>query len=340
MRNQASSMKQSLRLGAAAMATALLAVAAAWLPAAQAADYPSKPIRMIVGQPPGGPTDLAARVLADGLQGALGQPVIVENRPGAAGQIGLQAAASAQADGYTLCFTGASLVSVPAMSKSYPIDTLRDFTMISQIVGLATAIFVSPRMGVNTLDEFIADLKKNPGKRFYGNMGAGDFLTMSKFEKAAGIDWEVVRFNGAAPAFQALFAGDVQFSYTTVGALKPYADAGKIKLLAVSGTKRSSLAPEVPAIGESSIAAVRDLATGTMSGSWFALVGPAGMPKNVVDTVYSAVQKLSKNPDYARAMGKFGLEPVGSSPDEFREQVKRELEAWAQVVKELNYQPQ
>jgi tripartite-type tricarboxylate transporter receptor subunit TctC len=213
---------------------------------------------MIVGQPPGGPTDLAARVLGEALQGTLGQPVVVENRPGAAGQIGLQAVAKAEPDGYTLCFTGASLVSVPAMSKSYPIDTLKDFTMISRIVSLATGIFVSSRMGVNTLDEFIADLKKNPGKRFYGNMGAADFLTMTKFEKAAGIDWDVVRFNGAAPAFQALFAGDVQFSYTTVGAIKPYADAGKVKIIAVSGTKRSALVPDVPAIGESNIPAVRE----------------------------------------------------------------------------------
>jgi tripartite-type tricarboxylate transporter receptor subunit TctC len=141
----------------------LLVISLGLSASAAAQSWPTKPLRYIVPFPPGAFNDTLARTLSAELQKPLGQPVIVENRPGAAGQIGLQAAASAQADGYTLCFTGASLVSVPAMSKSYPIDTLRDFTMISQIVGLATAIFVSPRMGVNTLDEFIADLKKNPG---------------------------------------------------------------------------------------------------------------------------------------------------------------------------------
>lgn len=332
-------MKQStFRWAAAGVAAASLVC---WMPGASAqAGFPSKPLRMIVGQPPGGPTDLAARALADKMGGVLGQPVIVENRPGAAGQIGLTAIAQAAPDGYTLGYSGASMVSVPAMSKSYSIDTLKDFTMISQVVNLATAILVSPKMGVNTLEEFIADLKKNPGRRFYGAMGAADLLTMSMVEKAAGIDWEVVRFNGAAPAFQALFSGDVQFSYTTVGATKPYVDAGKVKLIAVSGTKRSALAPEVPAIGESSIPAVRELGKGAMSGSWFALIGPAGMQRSVVDPVYAAVQRASKDPDYVKTMAKFGLEPVASSPDEFRERVRYELEAWKQIVKELNYEPQ
>jgi tripartite-type tricarboxylate transporter receptor subunit TctC len=327
--------KRMLKLFGAALSATLAAV-----PAASFAAYPEKPVRVLVGQPPGGPTDIAARIYADKMRALLGQPFVVENRPGAAAQISILQTAQAAPDGYTLNYSGAGLATLPILSKTYTIDTFKDLSLISLITNVPAAVMVSSSLNVKNLDEFVADLRANPGKRFYANMGATDMMTMSQFLQALAVPYEVVRFNGAAPGLQALFAGDVQFTYTTIGVAKPHADAGKLRILVVNGTKRSPLLPDVPALGESSNPTLRQLATGTMSGSWFGLIGPANIPKDIVDALSAASIKVARDSDFVKRMSDFGLDPVGSTPQEFAERVRKDSEAWRQVAKEMKIQPQ
>ncbi|HXC41668.1 MAG TPA: tripartite tricarboxylate transporter substrate binding protein [Burkholderiales bacterium] len=325
------------KLAAGTLAAAGLALAAP----APAADYPNKPVRLVVGQPPGGPTDLAARVYADKMRPLLGQPMIVENKPGAASQIAIVQVAKSEPDGYAILYGGLGLASLPWMSKSYDIDSLRDTTPISMIVAVPTAIAVSSTLpNIRTLDELIADTKANPGKRFYGSMGATDYLTMQGFRLASGSQFESIRFNGAAPAFQSMYAGDVQIVYTTVGILKPLADQGKLRILAVAGKKRSALVPDVPTLEESKDPKVRDLPNNLLSTGWFGIVGPAKLPQEVVTKLNGDTVKVTHDPDFAKRMADFGLEPLGSTPEEFAARLRVDLAAWQRITKQMNFQPE
>ena len=329
-------------VAAAACAGALWSAGVLWSADAQAADYPSKAIRLVVGQPPGGPTDIAARVYADKLHTLLNTAVIVENKPGAASQISIVDVVKAEPDGYTILYGGLGLAVLPYMSKSYNVDSLRDTTPISLIVGLPAGIATSTAsMGnVHNLDEFLADIRANPSKRFYGNMGATDYLVMQVFRQAANLPFDTVRFNGAAPAFQSMFAGDVQFTYTTVGILKPLVDQGKVRILVVTGSKRSALAPDVPAISESKDPALRDLTTNGFTSGWFGIVGPAKLPQEVVEKLYTASARIAKDPDFVKRMADVGLEPVGSTPEEFTRRIRDYMASWQRITKQMNFQPE
>jgi tripartite-type tricarboxylate transporter receptor subunit TctC len=317
-------------------------IALTWNAGIQAADYPAKAVRLIIGQPAGGPTDIAARIFADKLREQLGQPVIVENKPGAATQISIMDLVKAEPDGYTLIYGGLGLSVLPYMSKSYNVDSLRDTTLISLIVDLPAGIAVSTAgMGnVHNLDEFMADIRAHPGKRFYGNMGATDYLLMQVLRQEADLPFETVRFNGASPAFQSMFAGDVQFTYTTIGILKPLVDQGKVRIIVIAGNKRSPLAPGVPTISESRDPKLRALADNGFSPGWQGLVGPARVPQNVVDRLYDASVKVTRDPEFVKRMGDFGLDPVGSTPAEFYQRVKQDMASWQRITKLLNYQPE
>jgi tripartite-type tricarboxylate transporter receptor subunit TctC len=321
---------------------AALLLAASSTAGAQA--FPSKPIRLIVGQPPGGPTDLAARVYADKMRAALGEQMLVENRPGAASQVAILQVAKADPDGYTMLYGGLGLATLPWMSKSYSADSLKDFTPISIIVGVPTAIAASTQMNVRNFDEFIADLRANPGKRNYANFGATDLLQMMLFKRATNTDFEVIRFNGAAPGFQAMFAGDVHFTYTTIGILKPLADAGKLRILVLTGTRRSPLTPDVPTILEVGTPdirpAVAELGRTVYAGGWFGLVGPGNVPAPIVNTLHQATVKVAKDADFAKRMADFALDPVGSTPAEFSQKVREDLAAWRKTTQDLKYEAQ
>jgi tripartite-type tricarboxylate transporter receptor subunit TctC len=330
----------TMRLAGACLAALMLAASAAI-----AQQFPSKPIRLIVGQPPGGPTDLSARVYADKMRSALGEQVIIENRPGAQSQVSILHVAKSDPDGYTLLFGGLGLATLPWMSKTYTVDSLKDFTPISIIVGVPTAIAVPAQLGVKNFDEFIADLKANPGKRNYANMGITDQLQMQLFRRATGTEFETIRFNGAAPALQAMYAGDVHIVYTTIGILKPLADQGKLRILAVTGSKRSSLAPEVPTIYEVGTPDIRarisELArTIYGGGGWFGLLGPGNLPAPIVNTLHQATVKVTQDAEFAKRMGDFALEPVGSTPAEFSERIRSDLAAWRKITQDLKYEPQ
>jgi tripartite-type tricarboxylate transporter receptor subunit TctC len=310
---------------------------------AHAQTYPTKPVRMLVGQPPGGPTDIAARVYGDKLRALLNQPVIVDNRPGAQTQIAILMTAKAEPDGYTLLYAGPGLVTLPSMSKSYTADSIRDFTPISLLVTIPLAIASSAQLPVKTFDEFIADLRANPGKRNYANSGLPDYMHMMVFKRITGTDFVTVRFNGQEPAFQSMFSGDTQFTYTTVGALKPVADSGKVRILAVMGDKRSSLVPDIPALVECGDAQLRPKLAQLASYlpvSWFGLVGPANLPAAAVDVLSAATTKVGRDADYKKRMDALALETVGSTPAEFAQRIRDDVDNWRKITQETNYVPQ
>jgi tripartite-type tricarboxylate transporter receptor subunit TctC len=328
----------------AGLCLTVLLLAASAMAGAQGS-FPNKPIRLIVGQPPGGPTDLAARVYADKMSAALGGQMIVENRPGAQSQVAIVQVAKSEPDGYTILYGGLGLASLPWMSKSYNVDSIRDFTPISLIVGVPTAIAVPSQLGVKNFDEFIADLKANPGKRNYANMGITDRLQMQLFQRVTETDFQVIPFNGAAPALQAMYAGDVHIIYTTIGILKPLADAGKVRILAVTGSRRSALAPEVPTIyevgGADTRARIGEVArTIYGGGGWFGILGPGNLPGAIVDTLHQASVKVTRDPDFGARMAKFALDPAGSTPAEFAERIRSDLAAWRKITQDLKYEPQ
>jgi len=325
----------------AALAAVMLGCASlqAW-----AQSYPAKPIRLIVGQPPGGPTDLAARVYADKMRSALDQQMIVENRPGAASQVAILQVAKADPDGYTMLYGGLGLATLPWMSKSYTADSVRDFTPISIIVSVPTAIAAASHMGVRNFDEFVAHLKANPGQRNYANFGATDLLQMMLFRRATGTEFETIRFNGAAPGFQAMFAGDVHFTYTTIGILKPLADAGKLRILAVAGARRSALTPDVPTLAEVGTPDIRpgllEMTKTVFAGGWFGLVGPANLPPQIVASLHQATAKVARDADFSKRMADFALEPVGNTPAEFAQRVRDDLATWRRITQDLKYEAQ
>lgn len=330
------------RRGVVAAVAAILLGCAPFPAGAQS--YPVKPIRLIVGQPPGGPTDLAARVYADKMRSALDQQMLVENRPGASSQVAILQVAKSDPDGYTMLYGGLGLATLPWMSKTYTADSVRDFTPISIIVSVPTAIAAGSQMGVRTFDEFVAQLKANPGKRNYANFGATDLLQMLLFRRATGTEFETIRFNGAAPGFQAMFAGDVHFTYTTIGILKPLADAGKVRILAVAGSRRSALTPEVPTLAEVGTPemkpALLEMTQTVFAGGWFGLVGPANLPPAIVATLHQATARVARDVDFTKRMADFALEPVGNTPAAFAQRVRDDLATWRRITQDLKYEAQ
>lgn len=317
------------------LAAAVSAMAALWMLPSAAQDYPSRPIRIVVPQPPGGPTDVGARLFAEKLRGVLGQAVVVENKPGAATQIAISYVVKAPADGYTLLYGGNSLGSLPFTSKSYDVDWTKDLTPISVLVGLPVGIAVTSQLPARNLEEMLADIKGNPNKRFFASMGPSDYISIQMFQEAGSLPFDIVRYNGAAPGIRALMGGDVQFVYTTLGTLKPLQDQGKLRVVTVWGDKRSALMPDVPPITEHP--AFRNV---PMTPSWHGIVGPGKMPPEVVKTLADAIAKIARDPDYVKRMAEQGMEVVGSTPQEAVQRVRADIASWQRIAKQLDLKPQ
>jgi tripartite-type tricarboxylate transporter receptor subunit TctC len=308
----------------------------------QAADYPSKPIRLIIGQPPAGTTDLAGRIYAEKMREALGQPMIVENRPGAGTQLGLQMTAQAEPDGYVLNYAGASLSILPSTSKSWTLDATRDLTPISYIVRGVNGLGVQPNAPYKTLDEFIAYAKANPGKINYANISSPDLFAFTMLKNAAGIDFVTVRYNGATPAVQAVMAGQADIVAATIGSIiDGFVNAGKLRVLAVMTYDRSPLKPDMPAFGESSHAAVREASRFSGMGSfWFGLVGPGKLPRDVVAKLHEATVKVSKDADYLARIRALGLQSIASTPEALTKLIVEETAKFKEVAKQAGVEPQ
>ena len=304
------------------------ALAALAAPGALAQTYPAKPITMVVPFPPGGPTDMVARLLAQKLSEQMGQPVVVDNKPGANGNIGGAQVSKAPADGYTLLYNTSSITLSPALYKRMQYDVLRDLAPVVLTAVVPLALVVNPSVPANNVQEFVAYAKANPGKLSYGSAGNGNVthLAAYQFAQAQGIDATHVPYRGSAPADVDLVAGQIQFMTDTINSVMAFVKDKRLKLLAVTTGKRMSLFPEVPTLAET-------VMPGFEAGAWQGVMVPAGTPAAVVQRLNAEINKALQSADVREKLAVQGAEPLGSTPEEYGAYVRKELARWATVVK-------
>jgi tripartite-type tricarboxylate transporter receptor subunit TctC len=309
-----------------ALAAAALALLAA---GAQAQTYPTKPIRWIVPFPPGGSTDLLARIVGQKLTESWGQTVVVENRGGAGGTLGAGEAARANADGYTLLMGAIHHTIATSAYPKLPYDFQRDFAPITVVAIVPNVLVVNPSIPAKTVPELIAYAKANPGKLTYGSagMGTAHHLIGEVFNSRAGVSILHVPYKGSAPAVSDLIGGQVSIMYDTVASCLPHVKAGKLRALAVATAKRSSALPEVPTIAEAAL-------PGFEVTTWFGALAPAKTPKELVTKLNAEIVKILAMPDVRKRLLDAGAEPVGNTPEQMAAQIKRETEEYAKVVRQ------
>ena len=296
--------------------------------AAQASDFPNKAIRLVVPFPPGGATDAAARLVAVKMSEHWGQPVLVDNRAGAGGNVGSDLVAKSPADGYTLVMgvTGSHAINTSLYSKM-PYDPVTDFAAISQVAVVPNVLVVHPSVPAKNLAELVALAKKEPGKLNYASLGNGTaaHLGMEMLKSDAGVDITHVPYKGSAPAVSDLLAGQVQMMVDGLPSALPHVKAGKLRAIALTSLRRSPSLPDLPTIAETY--------PGFYADAWSGLFAPKGTPQPVVDKLSAEVQRILKLPDVREKLAALGAEPVGSTQAEFTAHVKREIDKWAKVVK-------
>ena len=305
----------------------LLALAFAASAAAQT--YPAKPIRMIVPFPAGSTPDIVGRTLGEKLQQAWGQPVVVENKTGAGGNIGTGEAAKAAPDGYTLSISTNGPIAVnKALYANMPFDPQKDLAPVSLLAVGAQMLAVHPSVPATNLKEFVDYVRKNPGKLSYGSVGAGSgsHLTMELLKSQAKLDLVHVPYRGFPPVVQDLIPGNIHATFAIIPAVLPNVKAGKLKGIAVTSEKRSSLAPDVPTVAEQGFP--RFDAT-----VWIGLLAPAGLPKDVFGKLAAETQKGMADPELRNRLGGLGFEVVGGTPEQFAAFIKSETEKWTGIVK-------
>src|SRR3954467_6685896 len=298
--------------------------------AAQAQTWPSKPVRIVVAYPPGGGIDVMGRQLAEKLTGMWGQPVVVENKPGANTIVATEAVAKSPADGYTVLLTTDATFSInPHLYAKLPFDTQRDFIPVTMLVLLQQLLVANPSLPANTLEELIALAKAKPGTINYASYGSGSqpHLSGEMLKYKAGIDLVHVPYKGISLAVPAVMAGEVQLTFAGIATSMPQLKAGRIKALAIGGPKRSPLLPEVPTFAELGYPEVETHA-------WFGLFLPARSPREAVERIYADTKKILEDPDFRqKQLIDKGYEVVGSSPAEFAAYIKRDSANRARAVK-------
>ena len=312
-------------------AVAVLALLGLGPTAAFAQAYPAKPLRIIVAVAPGGPTDHLARLIGQKLSQAWGQPVTIDNRPGAGQLIGTAAAAKAPGDGYTLLMTTNVFPVNSFLHAKLPYDPQKDFVPVSLVASASLTLVVNPALQVSTLNELIAYAKQNPGKLNFGSSGASSSLrfAVELLKSMAGIEMTHVPFNGAAPMMTALMGNVVQLAIVDSKVAKVPIDAGRVRALAVTSEARSPNMPQVPTVSEQGL-------RGYSAGSWFGLLAPAGTPASVVDTIQTEVSRILKMPDVQENLASHDELPIGSTPAEFSAFINAESEKWGKIIKDNN----
>lgn len=317
-------------LGAALAGMATLASPHA---SAQAAtEFPNRAVTLVVPFPPGGASDIFARVLGQKLSAQLGQPFVVENRAGATGLIGTQYVARAKPDGYTvLVSSNSSHVIAPLLKTKAPFDSVNDFEPIVMLGRYPFALDVNPNVPAKNVHELIALAKKSPGKLNFGSIGegSGTHLVAEMFKQRAGIEITHIPYKGTAALGNALVAGEIDIQFDSVGAAKPLVDSGRVRALAVTGSKRSPLLPNVPSLAEEGV----DKVDATI---WIGAFAPKGTPKDVVDKLGDGIRKLlASDPDVQRVFNENGADIIGSSSAEFAQVLKREQQEYRDLVQKL-----
>ena len=294
-----------------------------------AQDYPVKAVRMIIPLPPGSTPDVVGRTLASRLSEAWKQPVVVENKPGAGGNIGTAEAARAAPDGYTLLISINGPIAVnKSLYASLPYDPEKDLKPISLLASGAQALAVHPSVPANDVKQFIEHLRRNPDKLSYGSVGSGSasHLTMELLKSQAQVAIVHVPYKGFPPVVQDLLAGQIHATFAIVPAVLGQIKAGKLKGLAVTSAKRSSLAPDIPTLAEQGFPQFDATA-------WIGLLAPAGLPAGIADKLAGETQRIMRLPEVRQALVSQGFEVVGGTPDEFAAFIRAETDKWSRIVK-------
>ncbi|HEY9274640.1 tripartite tricarboxylate transporter substrate binding protein [Achromobacter sp.] len=317
------------------MKKALLAGGLAFLALAGAASaqaaWPERPITMVVPFPPGGPTDLVARVLAKQLTDQLGQTVLVENKGGANGNIGMQYAAAAKPDGYTVLYNTSSIALSPNLYRSLAFDPVKDFAPVSSTAVIPLVLLVHPSVPAQDTRAFVQYARAHPGKLSYGSAGAGNVTHLGALLllRSLEIDAVHVPYRGSAPAMTDLVGGQVQLMTNTLNDSLGFIREGKLRALAVTSGKRSEQLPDVPTVAETVV-------PGFEMGAWQGVVVPAGTPAPVIDKLNAEIRRALQSPEMTKQLKAQGAQALGSTPQEYAAYIKSEIARWGVVVKEAN----
>src|SRR5215510_12104119 len=302
----------------------------AWdAPAAPAAEYPTRPVTLVVAFPPGGASDVLARILGRKLEQVLAQPFVIDNRPGAGGNVAAEAVAHAAPDGYTLLAgNNAILATNAALYKNINFDPEADFAPIGLIGSQANILVVNPALPAKSMDELIALAKANPGKLNFASSGHGlaAHLAGELFKVEAKIDIVHVPYKGAAPALQDVIAGHVQMMFATASSVVPHIKDGKVRALAVASLKRTAVLPDISTVDELGIKNF-DATT------WHGLVAPAHTPNEVITTLNRALAAALDDPGVKKSLGDLGVDIIGGTPEEFAAYIKSEIPKWTAIIK-------
>ncbi len=297
-------------------------------PLASAQAYPSRPIKLLVGFPAGGSTDLAARLLATRLSQSLGQPVVVENKVGASGNIAAETLAHTAPDGYTLMMAATSFAAAPAFFDKLAWDPVKDFTPVGLVATVPILAVAHPGLKVRNVAELVAYSKAHPGKVNLASPGATTLTRLSgeMFKREAGLDWLTVHYKGGAPAMQDLLAGTAQVMFANISDVIAQVKAGKLVPIAVTTRKRSASVPDIPTLAESGFPTFA-------FATWQGVVGPAGMPPEVVNTLNAEIRKIMAEPEMKAQFLKLGTDASTGTPEEFRALVAEDVDKIKRVAK-------
>jgi tripartite-type tricarboxylate transporter receptor subunit TctC len=309
----------------AAIAGALLPFAAG----AQAPEWPSRPVRFIVPYPPGGPTDIMGRIVAQAVQGPLGQPFVVENRAGANGLIGSEQAARAAPDGGTFLVNASAHVIVPHLTPNMPIDVLADFAPVTNIAAVPLWLVVNPALPVRSVADFIAYARANPGRISYASSSSGGatHLAGELFKQLTGTDMVHVPYRGSGPAVQDLIAGNVQAMFDSVPSSAASTRDGRLRALAVTTRHRIAAFPDLPTIAEAGV-------PGYEISTWYGIWAPARTPPAIINRLQQAVAAAARNPETRARFDALGAEPVADSPEDYARFVRAEFDRWGKLVRD------
>lgn len=313
---------------------AMLAGLAALPLAAAAQDYPTKPVKIVLPFPPGGVTDSLARTIAEKLQPRLGQPVVVENKPGAGTMLASETVARAPADGYTLLMAASTLGVAPSIFPKVGYDPIKSFEPVTLAAAVVHQLVVGPDLPVKNVAELIDYLKKNPGKVSYASTGNGTstHLEGELFKFMAKVHMVHIPYRGSGPALTDMVGGHVQLMFDAVGSSQPLVKSGKLRALAVTTEKRSPSMPDLPTVAESGL-------PGFDAMPWLGILAPAGTPKPIVDRLHREITAILAEPELRQSLAGKGLDVVGNTPAEFASFLKRDIDKWAGVVKFANIKP-
>lgn len=295
---------------------------------AQPSTYPNKQIRMVIPYPPGGPTDLTARVVAADMSTTLGQSVVAENKPGASGMIGAEMVARAEPDGYTILANASLHVINPFVYPDMRFDALKDFVPITQLAAVPLVLVVPTSLPVTSVKELVEYGRKNPGKLNFGSSGnaSAQQLAGESFKMAAGIEMQHVPYKGSAPALADLVGGQIQLMFDSMPSAMPFIKAGKLRAIAVTTLKRAQALPDLPTIAESGYPGF-DIAT------WYGYWAPKGTPAPIVEKLAAAASQALKKQNVMEQYAAMGAEPVGSTPAEFSKYNQTEMVKWEEIVR-------